>query len=97
MFDPKVSGYARSSDTKPAPVRGVRVLVNTLLDWTMIVSPAPTTITRYPVTQPKYLQSSGDHFHNDSSMDLLDWDILVDPILYDFPHSFTKQGVENFD
>merc|ERR1719495_973786 len=55
IFDPKVSGYARSSDTKPAPARGVRVLVKTLLDWTMIVSPAPTTITRYPVTQPKYL------------------------------------------
>ena len=44
MFEPKVRGYARSRDTRPAPARGVSVLVKTLLDWTMMVRPAPTSM-----------------------------------------------------
>lgn len=46
MLAPRVNGKARSRDTTPTPIRGVRADVKMELDWTNIVNPAPTKIAK---------------------------------------------------
>ncbi|KAK2717522.1 hypothetical protein QYM36_006341, partial [Artemia franciscana] len=49
MFEPRVSGYTRSTVITPTPTRGVRADVKTEDDWTRKVKNAPTINARYPV------------------------------------------------
>lgn len=52
-FDPRVSGYMRSSVMTPMPTSGVIAEVKMELLWTMKVQTAPMRMAMYPVMKAK--------------------------------------------